>query len=152
MEPYGTDSKSAVRYGVDDVYGRTVVVVAQERVDAFGFDVLRGQLVDPGEVPAIHQVVLMRQRCVGEAVLTQYLGGDALAQSVGMLWVEEQSAIGMGVGIDESWRNGQAGRVDNPVCAGLCVGEVPDGYYVLAVYSDVGGAAGCPGAIYHGTP
>ena len=109
MEADGAYSHRAVGYGVCDVYGRTVVIVAQERIDAVGLDVLRGQPVDPGKIPTVHQIVTMRQRREGEAVLAQDFGGDALAQSVGVLGVEEQRAVGVGVGVDEARRNGQAG-------------------------------------------
>ena len=57
-------------------------------------------------------------------------------KSVGVLRVEEQDAVGVGVGVDESGRDGESGGVNDASRAGL--GEVTDFGDSLAVDADVG--------------
>ena len=53
---------------------------------------------------SLDAVVLGGERGVREAVLPQDLGGDALAQALGVLRVGQQHGVGVNVGVDEAGR------------------------------------------------
>ena len=114
--------------GVD---GNFAVVVGPERRDAGHVQVFGRLAQDAGKVAAIHAVVAGGQRSVAQAVLAEYFGGDALAQAIGVLGVEEQNAVGVGVGVDEAGGDGESGGVNDAARAGL--GEVSDFGDALAV-------------------
>ncbi len=63
-----------------------------------------------------------------------------------MLGVREEGTLGVGVGVDEAGRDGEAGRVDHP--PGVGAGEVVDGGDGLALHADVGPAARTAGAVH----
>ena len=91
---------------------------------------------DAGEVAAVDAVVVGGHRGVAQAVLAEYLGGDALPKSVGVLRVDEQNAVGVGVGVDEAGRDGESGGVNDASGAGF--GEVSDLCDAFTVDADVG--------------
>ena len=121
------------------------VVVRPERRDAGHVQVFGRLAQDAGQVAPVDAIVVGGHRGVAQAVLAEYLGGDALAQSVGVLGVEEQYAVGVGVGVDEAGRNGESGGVNDAARAGL--GEVSDLGDSLAVDADVGPEGWRSGAI-----
>jgi hypothetical protein len=144
----GLQSYRAVSDHICGVDGDLLVVVRPERGDAAHVQVGRRHSQDAGEVSVVGAVVLGRQWGVGEAVLTQDLGGYPLAQAIGVLRVGQQHGVRVGVGIDESWRDGQSGRCyDTP---GIGPRQVADGVDLLASYAHVGGVAGLAGPIDDG--
>ena len=125
--------------GVGDVVrgvdGHFSVVMGPEGRDAGHVEVFGRLAEDAGKVAAVDAVVVGGQRGVAQAVLAEYLGGDALPDSVCVLRVEEQYAVGVGVGVDEAGRDGESGGVYDASRAGL--GEVTDFGDALAVDADV---------------
>ena len=117
-EADGFEPERGVRDVVRGVNGYFAVVVGPEGRDAGHVQVFGRLAEDAGEVAAIYTVVVSRHRSVAEAVLAEYLGRDALAQSVGVLGVEQQYAVGVGVGVDEARRDGKASGVYDAARAG----------------------------------
>ena len=134
-EADGFQPDGGVRDVVRGVDGDLAVVVGPEGRDAGHVQVFGRLAEDAGEVAAVDTVVVGGHRGVAQAVLAEYLGSDALAQSVGVLGVEEQYAVRVGVGVDEAGRDGESGGVNDAARAGL--GEVSDFCDALAVDADV---------------
>ena len=118
-ETDGFQTDGGVRDVVRGVDGYLAVVVRPEGRDAGHVEVFGRLAQDAGKVAAIYAVVVGGHRGVAEAVLAEYLGGDALAQSVGVLRVEQQHAVGVGVGVDEARRDCESGGVYDAARAGL---------------------------------
>ena len=122
LKPTVSSRTRGMRDVVGGVDGNLAVVVGPEGRDAGHVEVFGRLAQDAGEVTPVDAVVVGGHRSVAEAILAEYLGGDALAQAVGVLWVEEQDSVRVGVGVDEARRDGEAGSVYNTARAGL--GEV----------------------------
>ena len=110
-EADGLEPDGGVRDVVCGVDRDFAVVVRPEGRDAGHVQVFGRFAQDAGQVTPVDAIVVGGHRGVAQAVLAEYLGGDALAQSVGVLGVEEQYAVGVGVGVDEAGRDGESGGV-----------------------------------------
>ena len=146
---YGGDADRAVADKGGNVARGLEVVVAEESVDGRHVQVLRRKAEDPRQVFPIHQVVVVRQGRVGEAVRTEDLRRDALPNAVGVLAVEEKSAVRMGVHVDKAGRDRQPRRIDHPV--GLRFRQVADRSDLFTRDPDICPHARRPGAVDHGT-
>ena len=123
-ETDGLQTNGGVRDVVRGVDGYLAVVVRPEGRDAGHVQVFGRLAQDAGQVTAVDAVVVGGHRGVAEAVLAEYLGGDALAQAVSVLRVEEQHSVRVGMGVDEARRDCESGGVYDAARAGL--GEVTD--------------------------
>ena len=140
LQPY-----RAVGNEVRGVDGHPAVVVLSEGSDGAHVEV-HGRLTQQSAEPAsIHEIVSRRQRGVRHAVDSQQLGRDALAQAIGVLRVDQQRALGVRVGIDESGRDDKARGVDHASCVGLR--QIADRRDRVAGNAYVGPIRRRPGAI-----
>ena len=87
---------------VGNVYSYLAVVVRSKGSDAAHVQVGRGISQDPAQVAGIEPEIGPGQGSPGHPVQAHDLGGDALAQPVGVLGIVEKRPLGVGVGIDES--------------------------------------------------
>ena len=106
LQPHGP-----VGYQVGRVDAHAVVVGAERRYCAH-VEVERRHAENARQVSRVGRVVVRRQRRVGEPVLPEYLGRDALAQALGVLRLGKQGGVGVDVGVDEARRDGEPGGVD----------------------------------------
>ena len=102
-----------------------------------------------GQPAPVDEMVGRRQGREGHSVQAHDLGGDPLAQSVGVLRVGEQVPLGVGVGVDEAGRHRQAAGIDGARRLGL--GEIAHLLDALAADAYVGAPAGSPGSVVDGT-
>ncbi|MEZ4572680.1 MAG: hypothetical protein R2849_20660 [Thermomicrobiales bacterium] len=72
-----------------------------------------GIVIQPGQMRPPLVDVGRFDRGFGEPVLTQQIGGDALAQLGAHLTVGDTSQIAVAVGVDETGRHGQPANVDD---------------------------------------
>ena len=122
---------------VGNVYRRLAMIVRSKGRDAAHVQLERRIPQDPAQVAGIEPEIGRGQGRPGHPVQAHDLGGDALAQPVGVLGIVEQRSLGMGVGIDESGGEGETLQWnDSP---GLGPGEVSNGFDLLADDPQVGG-------------
>ena len=108
-ETYGFQTNGGMGDVVRGVYGYFAVVVRPESLDAGHVQVFGRLAQDAGQVASIYAVVVGGHRGVAQTVLSEYLSGDALPKSIGVLRVEQQHSVRVGVGVDEARRDGESG-------------------------------------------
>jgi len=80
------------------------------------------------------------------AAVADHIGGDALHDLEGHLWIAQHREVVVAVDVDEAGAHREAGRVELGPAA---LGDGPDGGDTVATHAHVGRAAGCPRAVIH---
>ena len=102
VEPEDLEAHGAVRHEIGRVDGNLAVVVAPEGRDAAHVQVVGRVAQEAGQPVPVRAIVRRRERRVRHAIDAQELGGDALPQAVGMLWIDQERAFGVRMRIDET--------------------------------------------------
>jgi hypothetical protein len=99
--------------------------------------------VPPGDLLTKHGQRGIVDRGIGEPVLSEELGGDALTDLCQMIGVEQDLQVRMGVHVDESRRQDQSIRLNDPVSGWLMgAGGIGDNVSDSGtVDEDIGGVA-----------
>ena len=136
-ETQDLQAEGAVGNQAGHVHRRLAMIVRSKGGHAAHVQLERRIPQDPAQVAGIEPEVGTGQGRPGHPVQAHDLGGDALAQAVGVLGIVEKGSLGMGVGIDESGGEGETLQWnDSP---GLGPGEVCDGFDLLPDDPQVGG-------------
>ena len=148
-EPENLETDGPVRHEIGGVDGDPAVVVAAESGDRIHRQAGDRVAQQAGKPAPVGEMVGRGQGGEGHSVQAHDLGGDPLAQPVGVLRIGEQVPFRVGVGVDEAGGNRQTAGIDG--ARRLCLGEIADFLDALAADADVRTPAGIPGSVVHGT-
>ena len=140
LQPHGR-----VRHEVGRIDRNLPVIVAAEGGDAAHVEMLGRISQETAEPVAIGLEVVARERRVRHAVDAEELGGDALPDAVGVLRVDQQRTLGMGVGVDEARRHGKTLGIDH--ARGFRPGQIADRLDPFALEADIAAIAGAAAAV-----